>query len=672
MTINARHNPGSLAMPRPTHPLLSSRPFTEKGKVVSAREAIDLIRDGDAMATGGFVGIGFAEQLAVTLEERFLETGHPRDLTLMYAAGQGDGKSRGLNHFGHEGLVARVIGGHWGLVPALQRLAIEGRIQAWNLPQGVISHLFRDIAAGKPGTLTRVGLGTFVDPRLDGGRINDVTTEERVTLMPIDGEEYLFYKALPLQVALLRGTTADTLGNVSMEREALTLEALAIATAVHNSGGLVIVQVERLAERGTLHPKAVKIPGILVDCVVICDDPDLHWQTFRTRYNPAYSGEVRSPMATPVPIPLSARKLIARRAAFELAPNSVVNLGIGMPEGVGPVASEERILELMTLTAEPGVIGGLPAGGLDFGAALNTQAIIDQPAQFDFYDGGGLDIAFLGMAQVDSAGNVNVSKFGPRLAGAGGFINISQNARKVVFMGTFVATKQEVAIVDGAVRLPEGGQHKFIAEVEHRTFCGLLAAQDGKPVLYVTERCVFELTAEGIMLTEIAPGVNLEQDILALMDFRPLMAEPLRTMDPRIFREGPMELREVLLSLPLSRRFSLDEDEEVFFINFENLRITTQADIDAIEHEVERRLAPLGHRVYAIVNYDHCRIEESLLDAYTEMVRGLEERFYSQVTRYTTSGFMRRKLGHALEARAVSPHIYESAEEARAHLKKSS
>ncbi|QFU00552.1 Acetate CoA-transferase YdiF [Halomonas sp. THAF5a] len=651
------------------HPLLSRQPFAEKGKVVSAREAVNLIRDGDAVATGGFVGIGFAEALAVALEERFLETGEPRDLTLMYAAGQGDGQTRGLNHLGHEGLVARVIGGHWGLVPALQRLAIEGRIQAWNLPQGVISHLFRDIAAGKPGTLTRVGLGTFVDPRLGGGRINEATTEERVSLLPIDGEEYLFYRALPLQVALLRGTTADTLGNVSMEREALTLEALAIATAVRNSGGVVIVQVERLAESGTLRPKDVKIPGVLVDCVVVCEDPAQHGQTFATAYNPAFSGEIRAPMAAPAPLPLSARKIIARRAAFELKPNSVVNLGIGMPEGVGAVASEERLLAHLTLTAEPGVIGGLPAGGLDFGAALNTQAIIDQPAQFDFYDGGGLDIAFLGMAEVDAIGNVNVSRFGPRLAGAGGFINISQNARRVVFMGTFVATRETLAVVDGALRLPEGGLSKFVAEVEQRTFSGALAAADGKPVCYVTERAVFELTPEGLVLTEIAPGVDLARDVLALMDFTPLMPEPPRRMDPRIFQEAPMGLAEELLERPLAERFSLDEDEDVLFINFEHLRVASREDIDAIEREVERRLATLGRRVQAIVNYDHFRIDDALLAPYTEMVRGLEARFYTRVTRYTTSGFMRSKLGHALEARAVPPHIYESAEEARQHLK---
>ncbi|MGB8712092.1 MAG: acyl CoA:acetate/3-ketoacid CoA transferase [Onishia taeanensis] len=656
-------------MPHQTHPLLSNRPFTEKGKVVSAQEAVNLIRDGDAVATGGFVGIGFAEHLAVALEQRFMTTGQPRDLTLMYAAGQGDGKNRGLNHLGHEGLVARVIGGHWGLVPKLQKLAIEGRIQAWNLPQGVISHLFRDIAAGKPGTLSRVGLGTFVDPRLGGGRINDVTTEERVSLLPIDGEEYLFYKALPLQVALLRGTTADTLGNISMEREALIMESLAIATAVHNSGGLVIVQVERLAKRGSLPAQSVRIPGILVDCVVVCDDPEHHWQTFGTRYNPAYSGEIKAPMAAPEPIPLSARKIIARRAAFELKPNSVVNLGIGMPEGVGPVASEERVLELMTLTAEPGVIGGLPASGLNFGAALNVQAIIDQPAQFDFYDGGGLDIAFLGMAQVDGQGNVNVSKFGPRLAGAGGFINISQNARRVVFMGTFVAAVEELAIVDGEVRLAEGGVKKFVASVEQRTFSGALAADESKPVLYVTERCVFRLTAEGLVLDEIAPGVDLERDVLALMEFKPLMPVPPRLMDARIFRDEAMGLREHLLDQPLAQRFTFDAAEEVFFINFENLKISAQADIDAIRETVEAWLTPLQRKVYAIVNYDHFRIDEDLMGAYTEMVSDLEARFYSKVTRYTTSVFLRMKLGDALEARSVAAHIYESAEEARAHLK---
>ena len=510
---------------------------------MSAEEAVrTYLHDGATVAFGGFVGAMVPEEVNKTIQELYLSTGSPRGLTAIYAAGQGDSGERGLNHLGEEGLVSRIIGGHWGLVPRLQKLAMENKVAAYNYPQGVISQLFRDIAAGKPGLVTHVGMKTFVDPELEGGMLNDMAREAGplVERIEIGGQARLLYKALPIDVAVIRATYADTNGNCTFQREGVSAETLAIAQAAKNSGGKVIVQVEGVVEYGALDTRMVRLPGIYVDAVVVAA-PENHMQTFGTVYNPSYCGEVRVPVSSLKPLALDQRKVVARRAAMELVPNAITNLGIGMPEGVAAVAAEEG-LQGMVLTTEAGTIGGIPAGGKDFGVTINPDCILDQPYQFDFYDGGGLDVAFLGLAQADEKGNINVSKFGPKIGGCGGFINITQNAKKVVYCGTFTAGGLKIGVSGGELKiLQEGRDKKFLKEVEQVTFSGEYAVEKGQPVLYITERAVFELTPEGVELKEIAPGVDLQKDVLDLMDFAPIVRD-VKTMDSRIFQAGPMGL----------------------------------------------------------------------------------------------------------------------------------
>ncbi len=506
-------------------------------RLCSADEAAKLIGNQVTVASGGFVGAAHPEALTAALERRFLETGEPRELTLVYAAGQGDGQNRGLNHLAHEGLVRRVIGGHWGLVPGMGRLALENKIEAYNFPQGVICQLFRDIAAGRPGCITHVGLDTFVDPLHDGGQLNLRTTEPLVERIELRQQPWLFYRAFPIDVALIRATEADLAGNLSMSEEAIIGEVLAMAQAAHNSGGIVLAQVKRITQT-SLPPQCVAVPGILVDHLIISAE-DEHDQTFAEHMNATYCSPL-GPLEDAVPdgqrMPLSARRIIAARACDELCPGDIANLGIGMPEGVARIAAERGLLQSVTLTVESGPIGGLPAGGLSFGASAFPEAIVDQPAQFDFYDGGGLDYAALGAAQIDQHGNINVSKFGKVLAGIGGFVNISQNARRVVFCGTMTSGGLEICVTDGRlVILQEGRACKFLQQVDQVSFSGERAARTGQDVLIVTERAVFRLTPAGLELTEVAPGIDLQSQVLDLMQFRPVIRE-IRPMRPELFQ----------------------------------------------------------------------------------------------------------------------------------------
>jgi len=516
---------------------------------VTADEAAQIVRSGDTILIGGSGG-GHAvpDAIMAAVERRFLSSGEPRGVTCIHPVGLGDGKTLGAGHFAHEGLLKRIVCGTFVNSPEISNLAIADKIEGYTLPQGALSELMREIAAGRPGLLTQTGLHTFVDPRLQGGRQSKRAKEDLVELVEFRGKEHLFYKPMHFDVCFLRGTTADEDGNVTMEEEAVFLEMLSMAQATRRCGGIVIVQVKRIAKAGTLPAKQVKIPGILVDLAVV--EPAQR-QTYETYYSPAYAGELKIPLSGIPVLPLDARKVIARRAAMELYPGAICNLGSGIATGIANVAAEEDVLDDICLTNEQGLIGGAPASGNEAGASRNYSALIDQPYQFDFYDGGGLDLAFLSFAEMDEQGNTNVSRFGGRIVGPGGFINISQNAKTVIFNGTFTAGKSDIVYGGGRMQIAQDGpSQKLVKAVEQITYSGKYGRERGQRALYITERAVFRLTPGGVELIEIAPGVDLDRDVLGRMGFKPAVSPNLAKMDARLFEDGRMNLAGELRARP--------------------------------------------------------------------------------------------------------------------------
>lgn len=505
-------------------------------KFMTADQAALLVPDEAHLALlGSGGGVLEPDLVYEALEKRFLAHGAPRRLTVTAACGFGDKGCGGISRFAHEGMTRRFIGAHWAWSPQMQKLALENRIEAYNLPQGVLVTNYRELAARRIGLITKTGLHTFVDPRLGGGQVNSSTKKPLVELIRLQGEDWLHYQLPPVDVAIIRGSLADEDGNISVRNEAANGELLPMAQAAKNNGGIVICQVKQVVRKGSLCAREVAVPSIFVDAVVVSPG---QWQSRGGEYEPAFTGQEHPLRQMPMPMPFGIRKVIARRAAMELHKGNIVNVGVGISDGVASVAAEQGLLDAVTMTVEQGLIGGLPSRGDLFGTSLYPSAILDAPAQFDFYSGGGLDIAFLGMAQADLQGNVNVSRFGSRLAGCGGFIDISQNAKKCVFCGTFTANGLEVQLHHGKMKIVhEGTISKFLRQVEQVTYSGAYASQQGRSALYITERAVFELTSEGLVLTEIAPGISLERDILPHMEFRPIQRQPLLEMDPKIFQE---------------------------------------------------------------------------------------------------------------------------------------
>lgn len=523
-----------------------------KGNFVTAPEAAAMIQSGATIATVGMTLAGAAESILKAIEKNFLATGAPNQLTLVHAAGQSN-RCGGIQHFAHENMTRRIIGGHWGLAPQWMEMITRNQVEAYNLPQGQLAQLYRSMACGLPGKMSKVGIGTYIDPRVEGGKMNSRTKElpDIVEVMEYGGEEYLFYKAIPLDYVLIRGTTADEMGNITFEEEAMKVEVMGAVLAAKRFGGKVLAQVKRVAKTGTLHPQKVVVPGFFVDAIVVCDNPEEdHRQSSSYFFDPALSGDLVIPEATVDPLPLSARKVIGRRAMLELKPNAAINLGTGIPNDVvGGIAAEEGLTEDILLTVESGIYGGIPEGGIDFGVGRNTYAILEHPVQMDFYNGMGIPYTFMGAGEMDAAGNVNATKFGDRCTGCGGFIDITQNAGHVIFCSTFTARGLEVDFSGNRVRIvKEGSEKKLVAKVNQVSFNGEIARVKGQKVHFVTERAVFELRQEGPVLIEIAPGVDLQKDVLDQMEFAPIVSEHLKVTDASVYNVGSFDLRAKLFA----------------------------------------------------------------------------------------------------------------------------
>ena len=527
-------------------------------KFVTLQEAVSHVKDGDTLIVGGFGSYGSPEELLEGLAARYAAEAHPKNITAVCGITPGDkleiqgengkGYELGLNRLRAEGLISTVRVGNLTDARAIAYAVGDNKIAGYLPPMGVMVNLFRAIAGGRPGLITKVGLGTFCDPRNEGCCVNDKAREQGpiVELMEIDGEEYLFYKAFKPNVCFIRGTYADEDGNISMEQEGLHGTELEVAIATHNSGGTVIVQVQDIVQRGTLRTKNIRLHEKFVDYIVKAENPLNSRQCYATmNYRPELAGEVKFAGNAVKKLPLSLRKVIARRAAMELKPNLLINFGSGMPSGIGSVAAEEGLGGGMTASVESGPMGGQVQEGMAFPGVANADAIFTQTDTLDMYDGGILDMTFLGAAEIDEKGNVNVSKFAGRCIGAGGFIDISQNTKKVFFMGNFTAgkPKPEIEITGNGLNIKQdGAEMKYVKNVQQITFSGEYAVKSGQEVMYISERAVFKLTPDGLMLTEIAPGVDLQKDVLDKMEFTPLVSDNLKTMDSRLFNEGLMNL----------------------------------------------------------------------------------------------------------------------------------